>query len=161
MKKVERPYIPERGKTDVSHHITFQPYPYDTDTVEHLLTSIPRALTPKFLSAEWKRRPRRHRLSGMCVVASQAFYHLLDTDRLVVKSTVDPYGDNHFWLEDNGVVMDPTGGQYQGFPYDQGKVKNWYGYKGRIQVRSLLLMEKVLRFDERTIEDSRLPAKSW
>ena len=97
----------------------------------------------------------------MCVVASQAFYHLLDTDRLVVKSAVDPYGDNHFWLEDDGIVMDPTGGQYKDFPYDQGKAKHWYGYKGRIQVRSMLLMQKVLRYDGRPISSNRLPVKYW
>ena len=161
MKTIERPYIPEKGKVGIEYRMTFQPYPYDAETVDHLLTTIPKLLTPKFLSRDWKKRPRRHRLSGMCVVASQAVYYLLDTDRLVVKSAIDPFGDNHFWLEDEGSIIDPTADQYSGFDYSRGKKQHWYGYKGRIQVRSMLLMQKILRYDGKRIANCDLPVKFW
>jgi hypothetical protein len=51
-------------------------------------------------------------------------------------------------LQDGDTIYDPTAEQYtsvgQEPPYNSGKKSSWYGWKGRPQQVSLLLMIRVL-----------------
>ena len=156
MRTVQRLHAPQSGKTGVANSITFQPYAYDAHNIDHLLRHIPRLLTPKFLSPEWKRRPRRHRFSGLSLVAAEAFFFLIDHHSLQPKTALDPIGHAHFWIVDGEQIFDPTGGQYQDFNYAGGRYLHWVNASADIQLRSLLLIQKFLRFDGKAHSENKL-----
>ena len=149
------------GKSPTRYRLTFEPYPFDPAILAHLLELLPRLLSPKFLAPERRRRPRRHRLSGMSRVAAQAFYFLLKTDCLAVRTALDCDGAPHFWLVGAGQLMDPTAAQYEDFPYHAGTPHSWTPAGTPIDVRTLLLMRKVLRFDGIQTPNSKLPRLFW
>ena len=149
------------GKPPTRYRLTFEPYPYDPAILAHLLELLPRLLTPKFLVPERRRRPRRHRLSGLSRVAAQALYFLLDTDCLEVRTALDRDGAPHFWLVGAGQLMDPTAAQYEDFPYHAGAPHSWTAAGTPIDIRTLLLMRKVLRFDGKPTPNSKLPRLFW
>lgn len=156
IKTIARLYPRQSRKIGVANSITFQPYAYDGQNIDHLLHNLPRLLTPKFLSPEWKRRPRRHRFSGLSLVATEAFYFLINSDSLQPQTAVDSYGHEHFWLVDGEQLFDPTGAQYQNFDYTAGRDLHWVTPSTNIQLRSLLLIQKLLRFDGIAHSDHKL-----
>ena len=70
--------------------------------------------------------------------------------------TLDPIGHAHFWTVDGEQIFDPTGGQYQDFNYAGGQYLHWVNSSTDIQLRSLLLIQKFLRFDGKPHSEDKL-----
>ena len=87
---------------------------------------------------------------GHCYHTTQAMFYLLDhSNSLEAHTAVDYRGDQHWWLKDinDESIIDVTADQYFSInktpPYDKGKMRTWYGWKGRPHKRTFKLILKL------------------
>lgn len=138
--------------------LVFEPYPMSE--IFAVMESIRENLSPDLLkgrkSLMFPQDVQKNRFYGHCYHSSQALYYLMDTDALVSMSATDYRGEKHWWLQDGDTIYDPTAEQYtsvgQEPPHNRGKKSSWYGWKGRPQQVSLLLVTRVL--GDRLVSDS-------
>jgi len=138
--------------------LVFEPYPMSE--IFAVMESIRENLSPDLLkgrkSLMYPQDVQKNRFYGHCYHSSQALYYLMDTDALVSMSATDYRGEKHWWLQDGDTIYDPTAEQYtsvgQEPPHNNGKKSSWYGWKGRPQQVSLLLVTRVL--GDRLVSDS-------
>ena len=138
--------------------LVFEPYPMSE--IFAVMESIRENLSPDLLkgrkSLMYPQDVQKNRFYGHCYHSSQALYYLMDTDALVSMSATDYRGEKHWWLQDGDTIYDPTAEQYtsvgQEPPHNSGKKSSWYGWKGRPQQVSLLLVTRVL--GDRLVSDS-------
>ena len=133
-------------KTTTLH---FDKIPYNKETILEYIEKIKTILTPKFLSKKYKKENEKNSLYGHCYHTTQAMYFLLNTDTLEAFTAIDYRGDQHWWLKDknDNSIIDVTADQYylvnKQPPYDKGKAKSWYGWKGRPHIRTFKLIMKL------------------
>ena len=128
--------------------LTYNPYPMTE--IESVMGSIASNLKPEMVSKKYREENATNPMFGHCFHASQALFHLMDTNVLEQRTAIDYHDEAHWWLVDNTTdkVYDITADQYyhvgQTPPYVDGKKKPWYGWKQRPHQRTLDLMVLVL-----------------
>ncbi len=129
--------------------LVYQKVPYTYGYVELLKQKIQDALTPDLLTKKYRKINETNPLYGHCYHATQAMYYLLDCDTLISYSGKDWRGEDHWWLtnSEDGYIIDVTADQYYSIgekpPHDVGKPTKWYGWKGRVHKRTMVLMQKI------------------
>tara|TARA_B100000925_G_scaffold282922_1_gene256267 strand:- start:10 stop:489 length:480 start_codon:yes stop_codon:yes gene_type:complete len=135
--------------------LTYNPYPMTE--IESVMGLIASNLKPEMVSKKYREENSTNPMFGHCYHASQALFHLMDTNVLEQRTAIDYHDEAHWWLVDNSTdkVYDITADQYyhvgQTPPYVDGKKKPWYGWKQRPHQRTLDLM--VLVLGDRLLED--------
>ena len=128
--------------------LTYNPYPMTE--IESVMGLIASNLKPEMVSKKYREENSTNPMFGHCYHASQALFHLMDTNVLEQRTAIDYHDEAHWWLVDNSTdkVYDITADQYyhvgQTPPYVDGKKKPWYGWKQRPHQRTLDLMVLVL-----------------
>ena len=128
--------------------LTYNPYPMTE--IESVMGLIASNLKPEMVSKKYREENATNPMFGHCYHASQALFHLMDTNVLEQRTAIDYHDEAHWWLVDNSTdkVYDITADQYyhvgQTPPYVDGKKKPWYGWKQRPHQRTLDLMVLVL-----------------
>lgn len=92
-----------------------------------IIKRIKRALESNMSLAYAKHKEGHHPLSGMCYIASEAYYHI-EGKKLGMRPKRAKYkGMSHWWLEDKGGnVLDITKEQFDfEFPYKIGKFSSF------------------------------------
>jgi len=128
---------------------------YTPDAVKDFVELLRPHLTARLRSiefiTEWGSHKRlNHPMCGACVPATQAIFYAFDTDDLVPHRALDEDGMMHWWGKDTmtDAVVDATASQYTDNgvlpPYEGGASAKWYGWKGRAQIRTLRLLNRVL-----------------
>jgi len=144
-------------KTDV---LVYQRVPYDINQILQYSRKIRDNLTTDLLTKKYREENATNPMYGHCYHATQAMFYFLDTDTLVPYRAKDWRGEDHWWLTDkeNGFILDVTSDQYYTIgkepPHDKGKPAKWYGFKGRVHKRTMVLMQRVqegLAFFEPTL----------
>jgi len=81
---------------------------------------IVKSLTPDLLKPQFR---GTHPLAGHCYVASEAYYHLKGGKAAGLYAVnLKHEGASHWWIEDNGKVVDLTAVQFSTpVPYDKGR----------------------------------------
>jgi len=76
---------------------------------------------PKFLKPEWASKWAKDRpTTGYCYLVSEILYHYIYTEAKPKVMRVN--GGTHWFLVDNGVVVDWTGNQFDcEVPYEEGR----------------------------------------
>ena len=128
--------------------LTYNPYPMTE--IESVMGLIASNLKPEMVSKKYREENSTNPMFGHCYHASQALFHLMDTNVLEQRTAIDYHDEAHWWLVDNTTdkVYDITADQYYHVghtpPYVDGKKKPWYGWKQRPHQRTLDLMVLVL-----------------
>lgn len=128
--------------------LTYNPYPMTE--IESVMGLIASNLKPEMVSKKYREENSTNPMFGHCYHASQALFHLMDTNVLEQRTAIDYHDEAHWWLVDTSTdkVYDITADQYyhvgQTPPYVDGKKKPWYGWKQRPHQRTLDLMVLVL-----------------
>jgi len=128
--------------------LTYNPYPMTE--IESVMGLIASNLKPEMVSKKYREENATNPMFGHCYHASQALFHLMDTNVLEQRTAIDYHDEAHWWLVDTitDKVYDITADQYyhvgQTPPYVDGKKKPWYGWKQRPHQRTLNLMVLVL-----------------
>lgn len=159
MKKIERNRYSD-GKTLIeTRTLKFNPWEFNENNMGLVMGLIKRNLTLDLLNHKRLLFPEDKGVNmyyGHCYHASQALFHLMDTDELDSISAEDYRGEKHWWLKSGDKIYDCTAEQYWTVgklpPYHNGKKTKWYGWKGRPQQVTLELMKRVL--GDRLISDT-------
>lgn len=147
MKTIERHRYRDK-KIFQTRTLTYNPYPMTE--IESVMGLIASNLKPEMVSKKYREENSTNPMFGHCYHASQALFHLMDTNVLEQRTAIDYHDEAHWWLVDNSTdkVYDITADQYyhvgQTPPYVDGKKKPWYGWKQRPHQRTLDLMVLVL-----------------
>jgi len=93
-----------------------------------LIKKIQRVLTPDLLLPQWRGNPNP--LAGHCYVAAESLYHMIGGSAAGAKPFSAPCpGGVHWWIEQNGKRLDPTGRQFDNETrkeiYAQGRGKGF------------------------------------
>ena len=129
--------------------------PFTAATIAGFMENLKPHLNARLRSSDfikdWKDHPRLDDpMCGACVPATQCVFYAFDTDTLVPFRGEDGDGMIHWYCKDQvtGDLLDPTSSQYtdNGLlpPYEVASPAKWYGWKGRPQIRSLHLLNRVL-----------------
>ena len=157
MKTIERHRYRDK-KIFQTRTLTYNPYPMTE--IESVMGLIASNLKPEMVSKKYREENATNPMFGHCYHASQALFHLMDTNVLEQRTAIDYHDEAHWWLVDNSTdkVYDITADQYyhvgQTPPYVDGKKKPWYGWKQRPHQRTLDLM--VLVLEDRLILDKTM-----
>ena len=133
-------------KTDI---LWYERVPYNISTILGLSQKLKQVLTPDLLTKKYRAKNETNPMYGHCYHTSQAMYYLLDTDTRDPMMGPDCFGGTHWWLRDreNGFIVDMTSDQYYSVgkepPHNKGKVKPWYGWKGRPHKRTMNLITRL------------------
>jgi len=121
------------------------------DFIERLIPHLNIDLRSGDFSRKWGGHHRlAHPMCGSCVPSTQAIFYAFDTEDLIPHRGLDEDGMMHWWMSDrvSGGAVAANATQYTDNgnlpPYQVGASSNWYGWKGRLQIRTLHLLNKIM-----------------
>ena len=91
------------------------------------IEKIQSSLSQDLLKKEYREKNKTNPMFGHCYVATEALYHLMDSNEVKPCCARDDNGVVHWWLQykKSGKIIDVTSGQYYSLgkkpPYEKGR----------------------------------------